>query len=221
MLKPKEYSLAQFMAKFPDDDTCLDFLFKQRYANINCCPKCGVVAAEFYRVQGRRCYACVHCRHQLYPTANTVMHRSKSSLKTWFTALYLLSVSKNNVSALELQRHLGVTYKCAWAMAHKIRIAMSLDENRPLSGIVEADEAYIGGRRRSSNRFSNKTPLLGVVERGGRVVIEVADHASATTAMSFLYRNVTKGSTLNTDESRIYHRAPQTYTHTTVRHGCT
>ena len=104
-------------------------------------------------------------------------------------------------------------------MAHKIRIAMSLDENKPLSGIVEADEAYIGGRRRSSNRFSNKTPLLGVVERGGRVIIEVTDHASATTAMSFLYRNVTQGSTLNTDESRIYNRAPKTYTHTTVRHG--
>jgi len=215
----KEYSLARFNAEFPDDDACLEFLFKQRFANIPHCPRCGVVAAEFYRVQGRTCYACVHCRHQLYPTAGTVMHGSRTSLKTWFTAIYLLSVSKNDVSALELKRHLAVTYKCAWSMGHRIRIAMGLDNDGLLSGIVEADEAYIGGRRRSSNRYSNKTPLLGVVERGGRVRIEVTDHASATTAIPFLKANVAKGSVLHTDESGIYNRAYQTYNHHKVRHS--
>lgn len=219
MPKAKEYSLAQFNAEFPDDDACLDFLFKQRFAGVPCCPKCGVVAAKFYRVLGRRCYACMHCRHQLYPTAGTVMHRSTTSLKVWFTAIYLIAVSKNNVSALELQRHLGVTYKCAWAMAHRIRIAMMEGETSPLTGIVEADEAYIGGRRRSSNRFKNKTPLLGVVERGGRVRIEVADSATATTAMPFLKANVAVGSVLHTDESGIYNRAHRIYNHHKVKHS--
>ena len=182
-------------------------------------PQVRVAAAEFYRVQGRRCYACVHCPHQLYPTAGTVMHRSTTSLRSWFTAIYLFSASKNNVSALELQRHLGVTYKCAWSMGRRIRIAMGLGKEEPLTGIVEADEAYIGGRKRSSNRFSNKTPLLGVVERGGRVPIEVIDHASATTAIPFLIRNVATGSTLHTDESGMYNRAHKVYTHRKVTHS--
>lgn len=161
----------------------------------------------------------MHCRYQLFPTAHTVMHRSTTPLKLWFTVIYLMAVSKNNVSALELQRQLGVTYKCALSLAHRVRISMCLDDNEQLGGIVEMDEAYIGGRRRSSNRFSNKTPLLGMVERGGKLRIEVVDHASATTALDFLRRNLAAGSTLHTDESRIYYRAHQRYKHETVAHG--
>lgn len=219
MSKLKEYSLAQFNTEFPDDDICLEFLFRQWYDRVPCCPGCGVIKGQFHRIRKRRCYACADCRYQVYPTAGTIMHRSTTSLKTWFTAIYLFSVSKNNVSALELQRHLGVTYKCAWRIGHSIRVGMSREETDPLRGIVEADEAYIGGRRRSSNRFSNKTPLLGVVERGGRVRIEVASGANASTAIPFLRANVAVGSILHTDESRIYNRAFKTFHHYTVAHS--
>jgi hypothetical protein len=106
------------------------------------------------------------------------MHRSTTSLQTWLLAIYLISINKNSISSLELERILGVTHKTAWRMGKQIRSSMK-QNTRLLTGIVEADEAYIGGRRRSSNRYSNKIPLLGVVERGGEVRVQVTDRASA------------------------------------------
>jgi len=212
------FTLSQFYKQYPDDDTCLEVLFKQRFGHLTCCPNCGVIGAEFYRIKKRRCYACAECRHQLYPTAGTVMHRSTTSLQTWFLAIYLFSINKNGISSLELERILGVTHKTAWRIGKQIRTSMK-QGTRQLTGIVEADEAYIGGRRRSSNRFSNKIPLLGVVERGGEVRVQVTDRASASTAMPFLYKNVAKDAVLHTDESKIYYRAKQTFTHHTVEHG--
>jgi transposase len=215
----KQYTQAQFHVDYPDDDACLDRLFYLRYANQACCPKCGVVNAQFYRVKGRRCYACVHCRHQLFPTANTVMHRSTVSLKLWFTALYLFSVSRNGVAALELERQLGVSHVTALRMARQIRKSMKQDGDW-LSGNVEADEAYYGGRRRSSNRFSNKTPMLGVLERGGKARVEVLhDHATAKHVAQFLGNTVKAGSTLNTDESKLYDRVTKVYNRVLVKHS--
>jgi transposase len=213
-----KYTLDQFNSEFPDDDACLDYLFRQRYANLICCPRCGVVAAEFVRVNNRKCYACVHCRHQLYPMAGTIFHRSTTPLRKWFTAIYLFSVSKNGVAATELERHLGLTHKCAWRMAKQIRSAMKQDDVL-LEGTVEADEAYYGGRRRTSNWHKYKVPILGVVERHGRAKVKVVDHASATTAIPFLKANVAPNSLLQTDESRIYNRAKRDFIHHSVKHG--
>lgn len=146
------------------------------------------------------------------------MHRSTTSLQTWFLAIYLFSINKNGISSLEAERVLGVTHKTAWRICKQIRSSMK-QGTELLTGIVEADEAYIGGRRRSSNRYGNKIPLLGVVERGGDVRVQVTDRASASTAMPFLYKNVSKDAVLHTDESKIYFRAKRTFTHHTVEHG--
>jgi transposase len=212
------YTLAQFAAEYPNDDACLDALFKKRYGNITCCPNCGVVGAEFYRVKNRKCYACVHCRYQLYPAAGTIFHKSSTPLTVWFSAMYLFSLSKNGVSAAEIQRFTGTTYKTAWRMARQIRIAMKQD-TALLAGVCEADEAYVGGRRRSSNRFSNKTPLLGVVERSGNVRVMVSDVASARRVTDFLSATVKMGATLNTDESLLYIRASKVYKRVAVKHS--
>jgi len=214
----QKYTEEQFEAEFPDSDACLDALFYRRFGGLICCPRCGVVAAQFMRVDGRKCYACVHCRYQLYPMAGTIFEKSTTPLKLWFRALYAFSVSRNGVSALELERKLGVSRKCAWRIGIKIREAMRQDPAM-LSGVTEADEAYYGGRRRSSNRFSNKVPLLGAVERGGHVRVVVTDQANATNTMRFVKSTIAKGSVLNTDESRLYYRAPQDYKHHTVAHG--
>ncbi len=210
--------MAQFIAAYPNEDACLNALFDEYRAAVPHCAKCGVVGARFYRVKNRRSFACVHCRHQIYPTAGTIYHKTTTPLTSWFFAIYLFSTSRNGVSALELQRHIGVTYKTAWRMCKQIRSTMKQDP-RKLRGVVEADEAYIGGRRRSSNRFSNKTPLLGVVQRNGRVRVLVTDSASATTALPFLRGAIAKNVTLITDESRIYFRAKQDFSHTTVNHS--
>jgi transposase len=150
--------------------------------------------------------------------AGTIFEKSTTSLKLWFTAIYMFSISRNGVAALELERQLGVSRKCAWRMGMKIRSAMKQD-TKLLSGVVEADEAYYGGRRRSSNRYSNKVPLLGVVERGGNVRIAVSDVASSQRVTDFLGVTVRTGSILNTDESHLYKRVEKLYRRKVVTHG--
>lgn len=213
-----KYTRAQFEAEYPNDDACLEALFKLRYGKLTCCPSCGVVAAQFYRVPDRRCYACVHCRYQIFPTASTIMHRSPTSLKTWFTVMYAFALSKNGVSAKEIQREHGLTYKYALRIARQVRKAMAQNDVL-LCDIVECDEAYIGGRRRSSNRFRNKTPVIGAVQRGGEIRAKVTDWVSMARAKAFLEQSVAPGSTLYTDESRIYVHTRERYKHDTVVHG--
>lgn len=179
------YTKKDFDAEFPTDDACLDEIFQQRYGDVKDCPSCGVIDTKFYRVRGRKCYACMHCGYQLHPLAQTIFHKSSTSLKDWFYAIYLFSVSKNGVAAKELERHLGVTYKTAHRMARQIRSLMKEDGEK-ISGNVEADETYIGGKSTSRQRFKNKTPVLGVVERGGEVRALAVTGANASTALPFL-----------------------------------
>jgi transposase-like protein len=211
------YSLPQFEADFPDEDACLAALFNKRFSTMKWCPNCGC-KARFYRVKNRRSYGCMDCRYQLYPTAGTIFHKSHIPLRRWFQVMHMFSISRNGVGAKEIERMLGVTYVTALRMAHQIRRLMD-QGNTLLQGTVEADEAYIGGRRRSSNRYSNKTALLGAVERGGKVRVWVTDTASSARVTEFLGSTVRSGSTLNTDESKLYIRAQKTYNRISVEHG--
>lgn len=163
------YTKKQFDSEYQDDNACLDAVFKNRYGDLDCCPSCGVIGAKFYRVSGRKCYACEWCGYQLHPLAQTIFHKSSTPLKDWFYAIYLFSVSKNGVSAKEIERHLGVTYKTAHRMARQIRSLMDEDGNS-LGGNVEVDETYIGGRRKMARKFHNKSVVFGMVERQGKVV---------------------------------------------------
>lgn len=116
-----KYSIKNFRQDFPDDKTCLAFIFKHRYPKGLECPKCA--RTSFVSVEGRRSYACA-CGYQVYPTEGTIFHKSPTSLTLWFHAIFLMSQSKNGVAAKELERLLGVTYKCAWRMAKQIRLLM-------------------------------------------------------------------------------------------------
>lgn len=171
------------------------------------------------RVEGRKCYACVHCRYQLYPMAGTIFAKSTTPLRIWFAVIFEFAASRNGISAAEIERKFGVAPNTAWRIGMKIREAMKQDFGILLSGVVEADEAYYGGRRRSSNRLRNKTPILGVVQRGGQARVAVTDWASTARVTSFLGATVQAGSTLNTDESNLYHRAEKIYKRQTVKHG--
>jgi len=115
-----KFTIKDFNTTYKTDDDCLDKLFQDRYGNLEVCPECGK-KTTFHKVSNRKCYSCACCGHQLHPLADTIFHKSSTSLKSWFYAIFLFSISKNGVSAKELERHLGVTYKCAWRMAHKIR----------------------------------------------------------------------------------------------------
>lgn len=212
------YTVKQFHEDFPSDDVCLDTIFENRYGDVKDCPSCGVIDTKFYRVTGRKCYACMHCGYQLHPLAQTIFHKSSTPLTDWFYAIYLFSVSKNGVAAKELERHLGVTYKTAHRMARQIRSLM-LQDNDKLTGVVEADETYIGGKASLKNKFENKTPVLGVVQRDGEVKAQVVTGANASTALPFLRSSVGLKTHIMTDESRIYNRLKREYPHATVNHS--
>lgn len=218
IISTMRYTIKQFNEEYPDDNACLDAIFQERYGDVTICPHCGVIDTKFYRVSGRKCYACMHCGYQLHPLAETIFHKSSTPLKSWFYAIYLFSVSKNGVAAKELERHLGVTYKTAHRMARQIRSLMA-NTNPKISGNVEADETYMGGKTNSKERFKNKTPILGVVERKGEVRAKVVDGANASTALPFLRANVEANSAIITDDSKIYHRLKREYPHESVNHS--
>jgi transposase len=212
-----KYTIKDFNKQFKTDAACLEYIFQQRFPEGVTCEKCGV-KDHFYPVVSRRSYAC-QCGFQLYPTVGTIFHKSTTSLKTWFFAMFLMTASKNGVSAKELERQLGVTYKCAWRMAHQIRQLLN-EETPMLKGTVEADETWIGGKHKFDKRFSSKTPVVGLLERGGDVVAKVVPVVNSFTLIPNIKENVEGGSTLMTDELRAYKVIPKRqYKHYVVKHS--
>src|SRR5712691_3797923 len=117
------YSLVEFMREFPDDETCLDWLWRSRYApdgHTADCPRCGK-PRRFHRVKSRASYSCDTCGLHLHPTSGTIFHKSSTSLFLWFYAMYVMASTRCGISAKQLEREIGVTYKCAWRMFHLIR----------------------------------------------------------------------------------------------------
>jgi hypothetical protein len=147
------------------------------------CLKCGEVRPH-HQLYGRpKAWSCDYCGTHTHPTAGTIFHKSKTSLKTWFHAIYLMSATRCGISAMQLMRETGVTYKCAWRMFNQIR-KMLLEDVHGLGGdkVVEADETYIGGRRKGREYIggAKKIVVAGMVERGGRVVVYPIRSRAAT-----------------------------------------
>ena len=138
--------LLEFVSRFGSEEQCIEHLAGLRWPGGYVCAKCG--GREAWRLKGRRprVYECGTCHHQESVTSGTVFHRTQTDLPKWFLAAYLLGRDKRGVSAKFLQRELGVAYQTAWTIAHKLRHALSEDPAHPLSGFLEADESFIGGR---------------------------------------------------------------------------
>jgi transposase len=215
------YTIKDFNKQFKTDADCLAYIYQQRYPEGGAtCEKCGK-KGHFRAVTGRRSYACM-CGEQIYPTVGTIFHKSPTSLRSWFFAMFLMTCSKNGVSAKELQRQVGVTYKCAWRMAHQIR--QLLKEGRiELKGIVEADETYIGGRRRGGKRgrgAEGKTPVVGIVERGGSIIARAMEDTRARSIIPLIEKHVLPQSLVMTDEYKAYYRLRHVdFRHEVVRHS--
>jgi len=215
------YTIKDLRQNFPDDETCLQLIFDDCYGDLKTCPKCGTIGTKFYRIKTRMSFKCATCRRHIYPLQGTIFEKSTTPLTDWFHALYLLSVSKNGVSALEIQRQVGVSYKTAHRMAKMIRILMHESGKLGLLGTpIEVDEAFIGGRRKQSKDRDTKTPIMAAVEVSGHIRTAVVPKASSIHAIPFIEANVLSGSMLHTDESSIYKpkRVKQNYNHASVRH---
>jgi transposase len=136
------YSLMAFTREFPDDRACLDWLWRQRYApdgHTTHCPKCDRVR-RFHRVEERPAYDCDHCGHHIHPLAGTIFHKSPTSLHLWFYAMYLMASTRCGISAKQLERELGVTYKTAWRMFNLIRDQLVADDDQ---GPVAATQGFV------------------------------------------------------------------------------
>src|SRR5439155_18038235 len=130
--------------EFPDDAACLDYLTAKLYPEGIYCPKCKRIT-KHHRITKRPAYACQFCGHQEHPMKGTIFEGSSTSLKLWFDAIYLMASTRCGISAKQMERELGVTYKTAWRMFNRIRSCLA-EDGQPLFGRVEVDEAYFGGQ---------------------------------------------------------------------------
>lgn len=216
------YTKKQFEAEYPDDDACLEAVFQNRFGDLKYCPKCGA-ETKFYRVKKRQCYACMHCGYQLHPLAGTIFRKTTTPLKDWFYAIYLFSVSKNGVSAKELERHLGVTYKTAWRMAKQVRLLMAA-EIGILSGEIEVDETYIGGSGKNKKSFRNtnrdyQQTVMGMVERNGSAIAKHVKSSGARAILPEIQKSIQLNSQIYSDEYGVYKTLNRIgYKHATVNH---
>ncbi len=203
-----KYTIEQFRKDYPNDAVCLDKIFKLRYGKLECCPNCAVTPAVFRRITTRRAYQCRDCYHQLYPTAGTVFEKSRTPLTFWFYAMYMMSVTRNGVSAKELQRCLGVTYKTAWRMAKCLRELMGRKKKKNLRGrTIEMDETYFGkssGTGRSKPEGKNAGIVFGMVERMGSVILEKVESVQKAEIFKIITDSVSKTSRIMTDEFPLY-----------------
>ena len=216
-------TVTDFFRQFPTDDACLEHLWNVRFGDEVECEKCGKVG-KFYRLRKGPAYSCPRCGHHIHPMVGTPFAKSRTPLQKWFYAMYMFTTTRHGVAAKELQRQLGVTYKTAWRMGHELRKYMAeVDGETPLSGDVEADETYVGGRTTGGKRgrgAPNKTVVFGMLERDGDVMANVVPNVRKKTLQPIIKENVVKDSTVHTDELKSYSGLSKVgFEHETVNHG--
>jgi transposase-like protein len=207
------------------------------------CPHCGATGDDVTALRGKKhragLYQCSQCREQFTVTVKTVFERSKLPLSKWLAALFLMTASKKGVSAHQVHRSLGISYKSSWFMCHRLREAMRSGGLLPPMGgagkTVETDETYFGmipkaelmprnpNKKQSGKRAGIRRPayraVLALVERGGKARTVHIAQADQNTVHSIMRENIAKETTINTDESQIYNIAPWHFAkHETVKH---
>lgn len=218
--KMTKFTLKDFQQMFPDDAACLDYLRKEWYPEVITCEGCKR-EAKFYRITTRKVYGCEHCGYQFSPAAGTIFHKSPTPLTIWFYVIYLMAQTRGGISAKQIQRETGVTYKTAWRMCKQVR-GMLLEDFDKMSGDVEMDESYFGGKGKEirGRGADNKTAVFGMVERGGKVETHVVPNVKRSTIFPIVDANVEKGATVFTDEFHVYDALPvMGYKHASVPHA--
>ena len=214
--------LITLMDEFSCNEKCRDVLEAIRWPDGPSCPRCG--REKCPELPKRGVFQCAPCSYQFTVTAGTIMHDTHLPLRTWFLAIYIMTVSKKGVSANQLKKMLGIgSYRTAWYLCHRIREAMGNDllSGPTLVGVVEVDETMVGGRRRGENWRDNKHWVAGAIERGGRVRIERIPDVRRRTLHGFIQRTVKdEAEAIYTDDLRSYIGVgDETTRHQTVDHS--
>lgn len=215
-----KYTTKDFDKEYPDDISCLNWIINYLYPDGIYCPECEKIT-KHHHVTGRQCYACDYCGHQIHPLANTIFRKSATPLRTWFQVIYRMASTRCGISAKQIQRETGVTYKTAWRMFKQIRTLLG-EDTKPLNGEVEVDETYVGGVRsgKRGRGAEGKSKVLGAVQRKGKVIAKVVPDVKRHTLVPFMAHNVNReDTTLFTDEFPSYdHMARVGYKHLRIEH---
>ncbi len=224
-------NLVDLLTYFSTEQVCRDYLEQIRWSGHLECPyeDCGHDHINKYK-DGKR-YKCSKCKRQYSVRVGTIFHDSKVSLQKWFAAIYLITSHKKGISSLQLHRDLGVTQKTAWYMLHRVRKALSLDtESDKLTGVIEADETFIGGEEKNKHQskrtegsqgrsVKTKTPVVGVIQRSGELRAQQVKDTRGYHLKPFVIKNVEFGSELHTDEWWGYKGLVALFKHRVVKHN--
>lgn len=219
-----EISLSEFLEEFPNDDKCLEEIKNLRFPNGIFCQTCQKVT-KHYKLDNRKAYSCEFCRSQVHPLAQTIFDHSSTPLRLWFYGIFLMTKTRSGISARQLHRELGVTYKTAWRMWKQIRMLMAESGGGMLDGIVEVDETFVGGKgkNRAFKPNFNEIPkevVMGMVQRGGKVYMKHIPNTGKWTLLKQIKDHILPGTRIYSDEWAAYTNLPRFgYEHESVTHS--
>jgi transposase-like protein len=223
-------TLVDLLTYFKDEQVCRDYLELIRWNGKIVCPYKECRHDHVFKYTDGKRYKCAKCQRQFSVKVGTIFEDSKISLQKWFAAIYLITSHKKGISSLQLHRDLGVTQKTAWFMLHRVRHTLLTSSTEKLTGIIEADETFIGGKESNKHKSKQtagtqgrssqtKTPVLGIIERGGQLRAIKVLNTRGYSLRPFIVNNVEFGSTVHTDEWWGYRGLSRIFKHQYINHG--